>query len=75
MTACAPFVNALLLVELFPQYNAVSVYRWINGGSLPAPDLVVGHVKLWSVETIQEWARESGKDLDGKVLARIVSAQ
>jgi hypothetical protein len=79
MTACAPFVNMRLLVELFPQYNEITVYRRFRNrkgeGGLPAPDLTVGQVDLWSVETITTWAEATGKELDPGVLARICQTQ
>lgn len=77
MTNCEPLVTMSVLVELFPQYNSVSVYRWRSTkgkNRLPEPDLLVGHVPLWYVQTILDWAEGAGKELDQTVLARIVSA-
>lgn len=77
MNQCEPLVNMALLVELFPQHNQITVYRRFRNrkgeGGLPDPDLVVGHVDLWFVQTILDWAESVGKVLDQEVLARIVS--
>lgn len=75
---CGPFVTMGLLVELFPQFNPVTIYRWKNtkgGYRLPPPDLTVGHVSLWSVDTIRVWAEANGKVLDEKVLEEICQGQ
>jgi hypothetical protein len=76
MSTCDPLVNMALLVELFPQHNPITVYRRFRNrkgeGGLPEPDLTVGHVDLWYVATILDWAESAGKSVDREVLARIV---
>lgn len=78
---CSPLLNMQLIVQLFPQHNAVTVYRWRKNtkgkgrGRLPEPDLVVGGVDMWSVETIQGWADETDRVLDSAVLERICRTQ
>lgn len=75
---CPPLLNMQCVVELFPQYNPVTVYRWRNTkgkARLPEPDLVVGQVDMWTVQTILDWAEAAKKNLDHDVLNRIVSTQ
>lgn len=78
---CGPFLNMALLTELFDTYNKASVWRWntAKGGKgkngLPPPDLVVGGVSLWTVDTITGWAESTGRTLNTDVLARVLSDQ
>lgn len=79
--SCEPIVNLPLLVELFPDRHPVSVRRWARktGGGrglrLPAPDLVVGGVDLWTVETILSWAADNKVKPDRVVLERVLVEQ
>ena len=79
MTACGPFVNMKLLVELLPQVHPMSTYRYntakAKGKRLPKPDLDIGGVSVWEVDTIQAWADRAGLTLDPDVLSRICQTQ
>lgn len=80
MSDCPTLVNMALIVELFPSYNNVSVYRWRNTtgkNRLPDPDLVVGTVDLWYLDTILDWTHTVGKrdEVDPQVLARVMGAE
>lgn len=76
---CPPLVNMRLLVELFPQFNSMSIYRWNTAKAkrnrLPDPDLVVGDVALWEVDTILAWAGERGIVPDVDTLEKICQSQ
>lgn len=79
MTDCGPLINMRLLVELQPQFHSMSIYRLntakAKGHRLPEPDLIVGGVSLWYLDTIREWADRLGRELDADVLARICQSQ
>ena len=38
-----------------------TVTKWAQRGILPEPDLVLSIGKIWIVETVIEWARETGR--------------
>jgi len=78
--SCQPLVNLGLIIELFPSRHRVTVYRWNreSGGRglrLPAPDLVVGVEKLWTVESILSWADEHKLSVDSGTLKRVLEQQ
>lgn len=79
MSVCGPFLTMGLLTELFPDKHPITVYRWngAKGGKnrLPDPDLTVGNVSLWSVDTIRAWAEARKLVLDSDVLDRICQSQ
>lgn len=69
MSVCAPFITMKLLRELFPDRHEVTVWRWRK--AMPAPDLVVGHVDLWALDTILVWCEGRKLVPDAGVLERI----
>lgn len=82
MTLCEPLVNLTLVAELFPHRHPVTVARWNRGDTstargkrLPAPDLVVGGVELWKVESVLSWANGNGERVNPSVLDRILRDQ
>ena len=32
-----------------------TLWRWVSSGQFPKPDLSIGRVRRWKVETIQAW--------------------
>lgn len=79
MTACV-YVNMKLLVELFPNMNAMSIYRWNTAKAkrnrLPAPDAVLaGDVHLWTVDSIMDWSDRCGMGLDRDTVESAAEAQ
>lgn len=67
--ACPPvvLVNMAELRKLFPHKTKETVYRWNTeagkGNRLPEPDLVLGDVSLWTLDTIRLWAATRRKEL------------
>ena len=78
---CQPVLNMALIVDLFAPLHPNTITRWNRadktkpGRSLPAPDLCVGGVDLWSVETVLSWADGVGLKVDRGVLGRIMVEQ
>jgi hypothetical protein len=81
MSTCEPVVDIATIVELFPSVHKHSVYRWNRatpGGKglrLPAPDLVVGSSRLWTVESILSWADVHGLSVDSGTLDAVLKSQ
>lgn len=69
MSECAPFVNMKVLRELFPDRHEVTVWRWRK--VMPEPDLVVGHVELWSLDTILGWCATRKLTPDAAAVRRL----
>lgn len=70
---CPPLVTMKLLRELFPDKHEVTVWRWRK--VMPEPDLVVGHVDLWQLDTILDWCQGRRMTPDAGVVERIIKEQ
>lgn len=35
-----------------------TLWRWVSSGRFPQPDIKVGKVRRWKVETIEQWLAE-----------------
>lgn len=73
MTVCPPLVNMKLLREMFPTKHEVTVWRWRK--NMPEPDLVVGHIEMWSLATILDWTAGRRLTPDPDVVERITKEQ
>lgn len=73
MSDCGPYVNMRVLRELFPDKHEVTVWRWRK--AMPAPDLVVGHVELWALDTILEWTATRKLTPDPDAVTRLCEDQ
>lgn len=71
--ACPPLVTMKILRELFPNKHEVTVWRWRK--VMPEPDLVVGHVDLWELDTILGWCEGRRLTPDAGVVERIIKEQ
>lgn len=79
MQNCPVLINPALLKVLFPQYTPQTIDRWCSrgdrGAKLPAPDMMMGHVKVWTLETVLSWAGERNKVPDSVALELICHQQ
>lgn len=41
--------------------QAQTVHAWTSRGRLPAPDYIVHNKPAWRLDTIERWARETGR--------------
>lgn len=76
---CPPFITMGMLVELLPDKHPITTYRYntAKGGKkrLPDPDLKLGNVAMWTVDTIIGWAERNKLALDRELLDKFCQTQ